>query len=85
MSANQRRPAEIAAEVCAALMKAPQSMHMLRETVGVSMNNDMLRKYVEQFRLSGCVYVHGFTRRHAAIYAWQPSVFHHADQQRPAP
>lgn len=81
-----RTTAEIAAEVAAALMKAPRTMRQLREMVGISeRHNPALTRYVEQFRAAGCVYVSGWTRHYAPIYAWQPSLFALPDVPRPPP
>lgn len=76
MTRVRRSPCEIAAEVAAALMKAPRSISQVAAIVyGDARVTEQARLWVDQFRASGLVRVSGHTAHGHPIYAWQTAPF----------
>jgi hypothetical protein len=69
-----------AAEIAAALMKAPATCHGLAKILGFGLNNASLaQRWVDQFHASGCVRIVGVSPRGARVYRWQSSLFAEPD------
>jgi len=73
---EHRSSGEIAAEIAASLMWGPKPRIEIAEAVGFTAKRTAaLAKYLQQFRDSGCIYVHGYTDRGREIFGWQPKPF----------
>mgnify|MGYP002135183011 CR=1 FL=1 len=82
---TQRSPAEIAAEIAASLMWGPKPRKEIAETVGLKTSSSAtLNKHLDQFRASGCVYIHGHTELGREIFGWQPKPFERPDAVKAA-
>jgi hypothetical protein len=81
---KQRSPVEVAAEVFAAFMHGPRTMRDLAEFVGIDPDRSyLLRKYVDEFRASGLLFVAGYTSDIRPLFALQPGVFAKQDATAP--
>mgnify|MGYP000078273826 FL=1 len=66
-------------------MWGPKPRAQTAEAVGLSIEKSgLLNKYLQQFRASGCIYVHGFTNLGREVFAWQPKPFEVPDAVKPA-
>lgn len=81
---KRRHPAEMCAEVAAALMKESRSASALSSVVcGDTRRGDRITRCCEQFRLSGTVYIAAWTPRGKPVYGWQPTLFERPDVPQP--
>lgn len=80
---KNRSPGELAAEIAASLMWGPKPRIEIAEAVGFSVKRSpALAKYLQQFRDSGCVYIHGYTPRGREVFGWQTKPFELPDAPR---
>ena len=74
---------KIAADVLAALSRAPGTQTQIARLIGIDPNKSTVKRYLDAYRAAGFVYIDRWANCVSPIYAFTPVRHHFRDAPRP--